>query len=229
MVAFQAVAGTAFQVRDGRGPHSLVFGPNDKGDDLQSMAPGVFLGGGAHPVTVTYGQFASMLLEPLARLSLAGSLHKSFATHRCSDSSLDRLWSTALEILAGLSLPDQQIFGGQRGEFLAHLSGLRALATPAQLLRFEITDADLEPVTADSTCALSHRMVYALRHALRRMVYALRHALRRMCIRPTARPTATWYTPYGTPYGACVYALRHALRRMYIRPTARPTAHGGTP
>ena len=122
-----------------------------------SLAPGVFVGGGAHPVTVTYGQFASMLLEPVARLSLAGSLNKSFATHRCSDSSLGRLWSTALEIrgwpVAGR--PAVLRWAAWRVPRSAERPS-RSRYVP-QLLRFEITDADLEPVTADSTCALSHR------------------------------------------------------------------------
>ena len=104
MVLFRAYAGNAAVVRDARGAHDLCFGADDRGDDLHGMAPGIFVGGGATPVSCTYGQFASLLLASVARLSPAGALTKTFATHRCSDAALARLWSTALEILAGLPL-----------------------------------------------------------------------------------------------------------------------------
>jgi len=157
MVLFQAFTGTVTGVRDARGAHDLVFGANDRAGDLHSMAPGIFVGGGTAPVSCTYGQFASLLLGSVARLSPAGALNKTFATHRCSDAALGRLWSTALEVLVSLSLGDQQIFDGQRGEFLAQLSHLRTRASAAQLARLEISDSDLEPITTDIRCGFGAR------------------------------------------------------------------------
>ena len=151
MPAFEAAgAGSAVDVRDARGDHPLVFGQDDRGDGLQALAPSVFTGGGAVPVRGDLGQFASLLLDSLARLSRAGAPTKSLATHRCSDVALDRLWSTALQILDVKPAPEKFFFfTGQRGEFIGRLRDLRASATPAQLARFEISDADLESISCD--------------------------------------------------------------------------------
>ena len=153
MPAFQVQAGgTAVEQCDARGPHSLVFGPNDRSDGLQSLAPIVFTGGGSAPVTGGLGQFASLLLDSVERLSQAGAPTKSIATHRCSDVALDRLWGTVLQILSQKDASYQYFFfTGQRGEFVSRLRGLRASASPTQLARFEISDADLELISADTT------------------------------------------------------------------------------
>ena len=58
--------------RDARGVHDLVYGADDHGDKLISLAPGVFAGGGGLPVTSGYGQFASLLLKALARVAAVG-------------------------------------------------------------------------------------------------------------------------------------------------------------
>ena len=160
MPAFEAAgAGNAIATRAARGDHPLVFGQDDRGDGLLSLSPSVFTGGGAVPVRADLGQFASLLLDSVARLSRAGAPTKTLATHRCSDVALDRLWSTALQILDGKPPPEKFFFfTGQRGEFIGRLRNLRASATPAQLARFEISDADLEPISCDvndpNTCAI---------------------------------------------------------------------------
>ena len=73
MPAFQVYAGTATEQRDARGPHDLVFGPDEEADQLNTLAPGIFAGGGGHPVMCAYGQFASLLLTSAVRLTDAGA------------------------------------------------------------------------------------------------------------------------------------------------------------
>ena len=73
--------------RDARGTHTLLLGADDKGIELHTLAPNVFIGGGGAPVLVTYGQFASLLLDSVARLPEVGgpASGKRLGTHRCSD------------------------------------------------------------------------------------------------------------------------------------------------
>ena len=52
------------------------------------------------------------------------------------------------------------LFYGQRGEFVSRLRGLRARASPAQLALFEISDADLEPISADTTVPSRFAVVF---------------------------------------------------------------------
>ena len=114
MPAFEAAgAGNAIATRAARGDHPLVFGQDDRGDGLLSLSPSVFTGGGAVPVRADLGQFASLLLDSVARLSRAGAPTKTLATHRCSDVALDRLWSTALQILDGKPPPEKFFFSSR--------------------------------------------------------------------------------------------------------------------
>ena len=66
MPDYEAHAGTPVEVRDARGDHDLVFGADEEGEILRTLAPGIFsAGGGAGPITSTYGQFVSILYEAL--------------------------------------------------------------------------------------------------------------------------------------------------------------------
>ena len=95
MPAFQVVpaGGSAVDQCDARGPHLLVFGPDDSADGLKSLAPMIFTGS---PVVSDYGQFGSLVFDSLARLSMAGAPTKTLASHRCSDTAMHRIWATAL-------------------------------------------------------------------------------------------------------------------------------------
>ena len=106
MPAFQVFSGTVSEQRDARGPHNLVFGADEEGDKLATLAPGVFAGGGAAPVMSSCGQFASLLLKALARIPAVGgpAAGKTLRSHRTSDQYLRRLWNTALAILARQSV-----------------------------------------------------------------------------------------------------------------------------
>ena len=106
MPAFQVQAGgTAVEQCDARGPHSLVFGPNDRSDGLQFLAPLVFTGGGAAPVTGGLGQFASLLLDSVARLSQAGAPNK-FHQVDCDAPLLRRCLGPALGHCPSDSVPE---------------------------------------------------------------------------------------------------------------------------
>ena len=94
MPTFQVFGGTVEDQRDARGPHPLVFGADDHGDRLATLAPGVFAGGGATPVMSSFGQFASLVLKALARLPAVGgpAAGKTLRSHRTSDQYLRRVW-----------------------------------------------------------------------------------------------------------------------------------------
>ena len=165
MPAFQVVpaGGSAVDQCDARGPHLLVFGPDDSADGLKSLAPMIFTGS---PVVSDYGQFGSLVFDSVARLSMAGAPAKTLASHRCSDTAVHRIWATALQILARRE-PSERFFffTGQRGQFISRLRGLRAHASPTELADFEITDADLEPISGDNSvpprCAIVNSFVVA--------------------------------------------------------------------
>ena len=137
--------------RDARGAHDLVYGADDQGDKLLSLAPGVFAGGGAAPVSSSYGQFASLILKSVARIPTVGgpAAGKTLRSHRASDQYLRRVWDTTLAILAKQTAEYQAEFWSpaQRGVFRRRLAGLRDLASDAELQAFNLLDADLELVS----------------------------------------------------------------------------------
>ena len=56
MPAFESHPGSPTDERDARGDHDLIFGADEEGELLRTLAPGVFsAGGGAGPITSTYG------------------------------------------------------------------------------------------------------------------------------------------------------------------------------
>ena len=155
MPSFEVKTGTVPEQRDARGAHPLLFGSDDDADKLQALAPGVFTGGGSRAVRCDYGQFAALLLDSIARLSTAlpPVAGKRLGTHKVGDLALHRLWATARGVLARRPTSEQLAFWlqPQRGAFVQALKGLRLHATPAELLAFELTDADLELVSMDAT------------------------------------------------------------------------------
>ena len=165
---FRHATGTPVEQRDARGEHSIIIPAADKAEALSKMAPQVFVLLPSGEAVCDYGQFVSLLFASVARLSPAGAPLKSFGTHRLSIGGVGRLWATILEIisqrseseLATLRLPSTARGGGQRGEFIAALRALRNFATPLQLSRFELTDADFEDISAGAgySPALEHPM-----------------------------------------------------------------------
>ena len=66
MPGFEPHAGSPDVERDARGDHDLLFGADEEGEILRTLAPGIFsAGGGAGPITSTYGQFVSIMYEAL--------------------------------------------------------------------------------------------------------------------------------------------------------------------
>ena len=66
MPSFEPHAGSPEVVRDARGDHDLVFGADEEGELLRTLAPGIFsAGGGAGPIMSTYGQFVSIMYEAM--------------------------------------------------------------------------------------------------------------------------------------------------------------------
>ena len=156
MVRFQQFGNAgADDERDARGTHTLLLGADDKGIELHTLAPNVFIGGGGAPVLVTYGQFASLLLDSVARLPEVGgpASGKRLGTHRCSDTTLARWWSTALAVVSRLDEAQQlELWSAkQRGAFVLALRRLRNRATPAELAAFYLFDADLELISGHAT------------------------------------------------------------------------------
>ena len=153
MPEFQVFTGTVLEIRDARGPHPLVFGADEEGEALRTLAPGVFAGGGGTPVMCSFGQFTSVILEALARLPSAGgpAAGSCLGTHRCTTIFLRRVWSTALAIVGRMHEGNRLAFWSpaQRGPFIVRLAALRKSATPAELNAFYLMDADLEPVRVD--------------------------------------------------------------------------------
>ena len=151
MPDFVHATGLITEQRDSRGVHDLVFGADEKGEELRTLAPQVFLGGGGTPVHAAYGQFASLVIDALVRVPETGgpAPHKMFGPHRCSAQALRRWWATALAVLGRRSVAEQMIFWApkQRGAFIECLSALRAEATTAELVSFNLMDTDMELVS----------------------------------------------------------------------------------
>ena len=118
----------------------------------------VFASGGGTPVMCTFGQFASVILEALARLPLAGgpAAGRFLGSHRCTTIFLRRVWSTALAIVGRMNESNKLVFWSlaQRGPFVVRLAALRKTATPAELNAFYLMDADLELVGVDPAASV---------------------------------------------------------------------------
>ena len=156
MPAFETlVAADVAALRDARAGHRLVFGGGDRADELNTLAPSIFTGGGGAPVTSAYGQFASLVLGSVVRVPEVGgpAADKVLGRHRCSDQALHRWWTTCIAILSRMDDPQRQAFWEpkQRGPFLSSLAKLRGAATPAELVAFELVDADLQRISMDDT------------------------------------------------------------------------------
>ena len=156
MPAFEAlVAADVAALRDARAGHRLVFGAGDRADELNTLAPNIFTGGGGAPDTSAYGQFASLVLGSVVRVPVIGgpASDKVLGRHRCSDLALHRWWTTCIAILSRMDHPQRQAFWApkQRGPFLSSLAKLRGTATPAELVAFELVDADLQRISMDNT------------------------------------------------------------------------------
>ena len=73
MPGFEPHAGSPDVERDARGDHDLLFGADEEGEILRTLAPGIFSArGGAGPITSTYGQFVSIMYEAL----IIGAVYK---------------------------------------------------------------------------------------------------------------------------------------------------------
>jgi hypothetical protein len=156
MPAFEAlVAADVAALRDARAGHRLVFGAGDRADELNTLAPNIFTGGGGAPDTSAYGQFASLVLGSVVRVPVieGPASDKVLGRHRCSDLALHRWWTTCIAILSRMDDPQRQAFWApkQRGPFLSSLAKLRGTATPAELVAFELVDADLQRISMDNT------------------------------------------------------------------------------
>ena len=156
MPAFETlVAADVAALRDARAGHRLVFGGGDRADELNTLAPSIFTGGGGAPVTSAYGQFASLVLGSVVRVPEVGgpAADKVLGRHRCSDQALHRWWTTCIAILSRMDDPQRQAFWEpkQRGPFLSSLAKLRGAATAAELVAFELVDADLQRISMDDT------------------------------------------------------------------------------
>ena len=125
MPSFGVHAGTPTEIRDARGPHNLTMGADDKGEELRTLAPGVFAGGGGAPVFSPYGQFAALLLDSVVRVPAVGGPNpgRLLGLYRCSDTAFARWWSTALGIVERMEAVPQDRFWGslQRGKFIEAL------------------------------------------------------------------------------------------------------------
>ena len=156
MPAFEALAAAdVAALRDARAGHRLVFGAGDRADELNTLAPNIFTGGGGAPDTSAYGQFASLVLGSVVRVPVIGgpASDKVLGRHRCSDLALHRWWTTCIAILSRMDDPQRQAFWEpkQRGPFLSSLAKLRGTATRAELVAFELVDADLQRISMDNT------------------------------------------------------------------------------
>ena len=159
MPGYEPHAGSPEVVRDARGDHDLVFGADEEGELLRTLAPGIFsAGGGAGPITSTYGQFVSIMYEALIIVpsNNGPSADKKFGTHRVRGHALRRWWVNTLAVMnrLGAACSDGVKQSKQRGELIERLGALRALATPTELANLCLFDADLEPVNGLSDGSL---------------------------------------------------------------------------
>ena len=152
MPGFEPHAGLPADERDARGDHNLIFGNDEDGEFLSTLAPGIFsAAGGAGPIASTYGQFVSIMYEALIIVPANNgpSADKTFGTHRARATALRRWWVNTLAVMnrLGAAHIDNIKESKQRGELIERLTKLRALATPTELAGFCLFDADLEPVS----------------------------------------------------------------------------------
>ena len=165
MVRFSPAAASADAVatRDARGDHDLEF-TDEYADKLSEMDEKIFKKPGGGLVHAAYSQFASLLLDSVARMEGDGAPGFYFGVHRVSDVALDRIWATCRDIMPALTdaaLSDLDVKRGtdglisfkglQRGQFLAFLRSLPTHATDAQRARFVIKDADFDIITTDTS------------------------------------------------------------------------------
>ena len=151
MPGYSAQTGTLLEARDARGDHDLVFGADEEGEMLRTLAPGVFsAGGGGGPITCSYGQFASLMFASMVVVpeEHAPTLDMKFGTHRVMAHALRRWWTTTLAIMNRLGAAQRATIAAamQRGDLIERLRAMRALATPAEVARLNLFAADLEPV-----------------------------------------------------------------------------------
>ena len=144
-------AGSPEVVRDARGDHDLVFGADEEGELLRTLAPGIFsAGGGAGPITSTYGQFVSIMYEAMIIVPINNgpTADKKFGTHRVRSHALRRWWVNTLAIMnrLGAAYIGRIKESKQRGELVEHLTSMRAEATTTELANLCLFDADMEPV-----------------------------------------------------------------------------------
>ena len=159
MPGFEPHAGSPDVERDARGDHDLLFGADEEGEILRTLAPGIFSArGGAGPITSTYGQFVSIMYEALIIVPTNNgpSADKKFGTHRARASALRRWWVNTLAVMnrLGAACSDGIKQSKQRGELIERLGAMRALATPTELASLCLFDADLEPVNCLSNGSL---------------------------------------------------------------------------
>ena len=145
MPGYEAHAGTPVEVRDARGDHDLVFGADEEGEILRTLAPGIFsAGGGAGPIMSTYGQFVSIMFEALIIVpeTTGPTEEKKIGSHRVNTAALRRWWTTTLAILNRLSPTESNLIkqAKERGELIERLAGMRALATTQIISRPRRTD-----------------------------------------------------------------------------------------
>ena len=145
--------GTTAEVRDARGVHDLIFGADEEGEFLRTLAPGVFsAGGGGGPITSSYGQFASLMLASLIVVPIENgpTIDQKFGTHRARAHALRRWWTNTLAIMNRLGAEQRSAIAEakQRGDLIDRLRAMRALATPTEVANLSLFAADLEPVNA---------------------------------------------------------------------------------
>ena len=163
MPDYEAHAGTPVEVRDARGDHDLVFGADEEGEILRTLAPGISsAGGGAGPIRSTYGQFVSIMYEALITVPETNgpTAEKRIGSHRVNGVALRRWWTTTLAILNRLSPTESNLIkqSKERGELIERLAGMRALATTHERASLCLFNVDMEPISCltDGTLSTSY-------------------------------------------------------------------------
>ena len=85
MPGYEPHAGSPEVERDARGDHDLLFGADEEGELLRTLAPEIFSAGGdAGPITTTYGQFVSIMYEAMIIVprNNGPTADKKFGSHR---------------------------------------------------------------------------------------------------------------------------------------------------
>ena len=140
-------AGSPEVERDARGDHDLLFGADEEGEILRTLAPGIFsAGGGAGPITSTYGQFVSIMYEAMIIVPINNgpTADKKFGSHRVRSHALRRWWVNTLAIMnrLGAAYIGKIKDSKQRGELIEHLTSMRGEATNTELANLCLFDAD---------------------------------------------------------------------------------------